>query len=305
MQNGTDLAWKLPMRQHITASIALKTSNGMRFGKAAWIQDDRIAYSSDADFTPGERAELRMELSGQYQAVLAEILVIKTYPIDEKGEIGCVAQIMDMPAADSQRLTDWLHDLTDGGTTSQPAAWLQSILRQKTGSATPEETRAALNRMAGHRKGASHSASVSTSERLAGRAAVREALRASLTVEKGGLSEVTATPAEEPVTAPASNGAILDGVNYQIEENRIKVRWSKATALAQAWESGLKSGRLEIPLMLPGTAENDSVNLRFHLPDGQILALRARVLQCRAQSMDCSVNVPWGARVKLINASKG
>ena len=125
MQNGTDLAWKLPMRQHITASIALKTSSGMRFGKATWIQDDRIAYSSDAEFSPGDRAEMRMELSGQYQAVLAEVLVIKTYPIDMKGEIGCVAQIMDMPSADSQRLTDWLNDLTDGGTASQPAAWLQ------------------------------------------------------------------------------------------------------------------------------------------------------------------------------------
>ena len=149
MQNRHALARKLPMRQHIQASVALKTFSGMHFGTARWIQADRIAFATDATFAPGDRAEMRMELSGKYSAVLAELLVVRTYDIDENGELGCIAQIMDMPESDSERLNNWLSDLTEGGVGAQPSAWLESMIRHQrsTPAATPEETRSALDRI--------------------------------------------------------------------------------------------------------------------------------------------------------------
>ncbi len=76
MQNRHALARNLPMRQNIQANVALKTFRGLHFGTARWIQGDRIAFATDAEFNPGDRAELRMELSGMYSAVL---VILPTY----------------------------------------------------------------------------------------------------------------------------------------------------------------------------------------------------------------------------------
>jgi hypothetical protein len=320
------------MRQNIQANVALKTFSGLHFGTARWIQADRIAFATDAEFNPGDRAELRMELSGMYAAVLAEVLIVRTYEIDDKGEIGCVAQIMDMPEPDSDRLNNWLADLTEGGVGAQPSAWLESILRQQRSgpTATEEETRSALNRI-DQRLGRSRSRSFTATggQRVGGRQSIRDALKASF------LENDTDSPSETPSVAPAaaptspmqshpapslrevpppapdvssdSNGASegeQNGLIWCYTGEKFTVQWTERAAVARSWNDGLKTGSIEIPMTESHLEVQQPITFRFTLPDGQILALRGRVASVGTEGLTCSLNVPWGARVKLQSASK-
>jgi len=311
------------MRQHIQASVALKTFSGMHFGTARWIQADRIAFATDATFAPGDRAEMRMELSGKYSAVLAELLVVRTYDIDENGEIGCIAQIMDMPDADSERLNNWLSDLTEGGVGAQPSAWLESMIRHQRSSpaATPEETRSALdriNRRLDRSKSYTHSQSRTASQMgrdgRGGRQAIRDVLKASFGEEAAKVgprlvstppAEATAPPAPEAsstATEHVTGGA--EGLQCEYDGERITMKWDSKAALKSAWDNGLKVGNIEIPLATTTLEAMQPIAFQFHLPDGQVLALRGRVDATNQSAITCSINVPWGARIKLQSASK-
>ena len=312
------------MRQNIQANVALKTFSGLHFGTARWIQADRIAFATDAEFNPGDRAELRLELSGMYAAVLAEVLIVRTYEIDGKGEFGCVAQIMDMPQADSDRLNNWLADLTEGGVGAQPSAWLESILRHHRSGpvASEEETRSALNRI-DQRLGLSRSRSFSATggRRVGGRQSIRDALKASFLEndrddqpEKSSINPAAApapTLKEVPPPAPdvsvETNGALegeQDGLSWCYTGERFTLQWAERAALAKSWNDGLKTGSIEIPMSDSQLEVQQPMAFRLTLPDGQILALRGRVASVGSEGLTCSVNVPWGARVKLQSASK-
>lgn len=315
------------MRQHIQASVALKTFSGMHFGTARWVQADRIAFATDAKFTPGDRAEMRMELSGQYSAVLAEVLVVRTYKIDEKGEIGCIAQIMDMPDADAERLNNWLADLTEGGVGAQPSAWLQSMLNyQSSGpTASPEETRSALDRInrrmersKSFSRSKSRSFTSTANQHRGGREAIREVLKATFAEEEAEARTPSAGPRlvstppvenkpEPPKTEPV-NGALLtgetNGLQCEFDGARITVRWNQKADLKASWNDGLKVGTLELPLAGASFEPKQAVGFQFHLPDGQILALRGRIIEAQDTTVSCTLNVPWGARIKLQSASK-
>ena len=323
------------MRQNIQANVALKTFSGLHFGTARWIQADRIAFATDAEFNPGDRAELRMELSGKYAAVLAEVLIVRTYEIDENGEYGCVAQIMDMPEADSDRLNNWLADLTEGGVGAQPSAWLESILRHQHSrpAASEEETRSALNRI-DQRMGRSRSRSFTATggQRVGGRQSIRDALKASFlenedtdpgTTASTNRPRPASTPAPPPAPTPATptrqagpdpvapppatNGVLQgerDGLSWAYTGEKITLQWADRVALAKSWNDGLKTGSIELPMTGSRLETQQSMSFRLTLPDGQILALRGRVASVGTEGMTCSVNVPWGARVKLQSASK-
>jgi hypothetical protein len=326
------------MRQNIQANVALKTFSGLHFGTARWIQGDRIAFATDAEFNPGDRAELRMELSGKYPAVLAEVLIVRTYEIDHKGEIGCVAQIMDMPEPDSDRLNDWLSDLTEGGVGTQPSAWLESILRhQRSGPvASAEETRSALNRI-DQRLGLSRSRSFTATagHRVGGRQSIRDALKASFLENENDtptaptLSPPVAAPAPTPTPAPlqevpaqvpppapveesaaptpGTNGLLegeKDGLSWSYAGEKVLLQWAERAALAKSWNDGLKTGTIQIPMTGSNVEVQQAMTFRLTLPDGQILALHGRVASVDEDGLTCSVNVPWGARVKLQSASK-
>ncbi len=311
------------MRQNIQANVALKTFRGLHFGTARWIQGDRIAFATDAEFNPGDRAELRMELSGMYSAVLAEALVLRTYEIDEQGEFGCVAQIMDMPDSDSDRLNNWLANLTEGGAGAQPSAWLESILRHQRSkpAASEEETRSALNRIdqrLGRSRGRSFTAT--GGQRVGGRQSIRDALKASFLEndadtphESPFVAPAAASPSLQEVPAPAptvsadTNGALegeQDGLTWRYTDEKFTLQWAERAALAKSWKDGLKTGSIEIPMTGSHLEIQQPMAFRLTLPDGQVLALRGRVASVGAEGLTCSLNVPWGARVKLQSASK-
>ena len=307
------------MRQNIQANVALKTFSGLHFGTARWIQGDRIAFATDAEFTQGARAELRMELSGRYQAVLAEVLVIRTFRIDSRGENGCIAQIMDMPEADSERLGNWLSDLTEGGIGAQPSAWLESMIRSRNSkpAATEEETRHALDRISQRLDGA-HSRTATSGGRRGGRHSIREALKASFvenTEPRGVHATQPKKQVEEPeyeatdkLDKPTTNGSCfegeLNGLIWSYNGEKLLLQWGERAALADSWNAGLTTGSISIPLTGTPLEVQQPIRVRLTLPDGQVLALRGKVDAVESTGLICSVNMPWGARVKIQSASK-
>jgi hypothetical protein len=214
MWTRSSLALKLPMRQEFTASLAIKSANGMGFGTAYWMQGDRMAFTTEMELEKDDRIEVRMELTGFNDSALGQILVIQTR-LEDSGMLTCLGQIIDMPKEDFEMLNQWLDDLIAGNTASQSTRWLRSITNSRGPQADASETLAALARMdkkmGRDSKAPSTTPSVvankqgpdSSIRRKIGRQAIRAALRASVQagppVESAG-TEPAAT-AEPAVTA--------------------------------------------------------------------------------------------------------
>lgn len=207
MRTRSSLALKLPMRQEFTASLAIKSANGMGFGTAYWMQGDRMAFTTEMELEKDDRIEVRMELTGFNDSALGEILVIQTR-LEDSGMLTCLGQIIDMPKEDFEMLNQWLDDLIAGNTASQSTRWLRSITNSRGPQADEDETLAALARM-DRKMGrdsktpsttpaavASKSGPDSSIRRKIGRQAIRAALRAS--VQAGPPVEPAA--ATEPAT---------------------------------------------------------------------------------------------------------
>ena len=207
MRTSSQLAEKLPMRQEFTASIAIKSSNGMGFGTAYWMQGDRMAFTTEMELDKDERIEIRMELTGFNDSAMGEIQVIQTR-LEDSGMLTCLGQIVEMPQADFEMLNQWLDDLISGNTASQSSRWLRSITNSRSPQASQDETIAALRRM-DKRMGRESTAPVSrapversretdsTTRRKVGRQAIRAALRAS--VQAGTTGQVETPPQPTPL----------------------------------------------------------------------------------------------------------
>lgn len=201
MRTSPQLAEKLPMRQEFTASIAIKSSNGMGFGTAYWMQGDRIAFTTEMELDKDDQIEIRMDLTGFNDSAMGEILLIETR-LEDGGMLTCLGQITKMPQADFEMLNQWLDDLISGNSTSQSSRWLRSITNSRSPQASEDETLAALRRMdkrmGRESKGlASRSPAErskdpdSTTRSKIGRQAIRAALRASV---QAGTSSQTDSP---------------------------------------------------------------------------------------------------------------
>jgi hypothetical protein len=95
-----------------------------------------------------------------------------------------------------------------------------------------------------------------------------------------------------------------DGLSWSYAGEKVLLQWAERAALAKSWNDGLKTGTIQIPMTGSNVEVQQAMTFRLTLPDGQILALHGRVASVDEDGLTCSVNVPWGARVKLQSASK-
>jgi len=199
------------MRQEFTASLAIKSSNGMGFGTAYWMQGDRVAFTTEMEIEKGDRIEIRMELTGFNDSAMGQVLVIQTRQ-ENSGLLTCLGQIMEMPEDDFEMLNQWLEDLISGNTASQSSRWLKQMTGSRGPQASQDETAAALRRM-DKRMGLDSKAPMtpsaspearsgpdSTTRKRVGRQAIRAALRASVRAGSAPAAEPPASPTK--TTAP-------------------------------------------------------------------------------------------------------
>jgi hypothetical protein len=192
------------MRQEFTASLAIKSANGMGFGTAYWMQGDRMAFTTQMEIEQDERIEVRMDLTGFNDSAMGQVLVIQTRR-EDSGMLTCLGQIVEMPKEDFEMLNQWLDDLISGNTASQSSRWLRSITNSRGPQADQAETAAALKRIDKRMGNDSRSPSItpdlqenpsspdSSFRRKIGRQAIRAALRAS--IQSGATTE---SPAPQP-----------------------------------------------------------------------------------------------------------
>jgi hypothetical protein len=211
MRTRSSLALKLPMRQEFTASLAIKSTNGMGFGTAYWMQGDRIAFTTEMELEQDDLIEVRMDLTGFNDSAMGNILVIQTR-MEDNGLLTCLGQIVEMPKEDFEMLNQWLDDLIAGNTASQSSRWLRSITNSRGPQADQDQTAAALKRIDKRMGNDSRSPSIapvskenssgpdSSIRRKIGRQAIRAALRAS--VQAGAAAEAAAPQPSLKVVEP-------------------------------------------------------------------------------------------------------
>ena len=125
---------------------------------------------------------------------------------------------------------------------------------------------------------------------------LEEAVRAE---EEGG-----ATSVEELVDDDDSWGEVDDESDAQdvivaLDDTQVSVRWLTVEALARDFESHLRKKLLR----LPGSAPSKSLDVRLVLPDGQILALRSRLLTQESDHFELKLDLQMATKGKLKRAA--
>ena len=316
MQYGAQLAEKLPMRQEFQATIAIKYDGGVGFGTAHWMQGDRVAFTTNAELRVDQRVEMRMDLSSYNDNARGELQILQVQ--DSKDDhYSCLGQILEMPREDFEALNRWLEDMAEGNSASHSVRWLKSLSphRSNGGQASPEETAAALKRMAVRQgsvapgTGSQSGISVATKRRV-GRGAIRAALRANIPTQEPNSPETGKQPTilEEPEivtvseTAPseADNSIAFNySVSWQGPKNA-RIQWTTKAALGHTWRSSLKKGFIN--LQTPSDVDKGSqIKLSLVLPDGQAIAIRGTAGETVDGEVKCLVRVPWGTRIKMLH----
>ena len=118
--------------------------------------------------------------------------------------------------------------------------------------------------------------------------------------EEGGVTSV-----DELVDDDDSWGEIDDAssdaedVIVSLDEDQVSVRWVTVEALARDFESHLRQKRLRVP----GSAPSKGPGVRLILPDGQILALRSRLLTQESDHFELKLDLQMASKGKLKRAA--
>ncbi len=98
------------MRLDIQSAVALRHRGRRAFGTARWIEGQRLAFTTYGDVTVGDRLEMRLELTGAYDSVWAEVLIETARPIGVGGPQLCTGEIAYIPEDDRDRLELWVEE---------------------------------------------------------------------------------------------------------------------------------------------------------------------------------------------------
>ncbi len=328
----------MPSRLTFNATVALKHEGMMSFGTASWIQDDTLGFVADAILGVGDHAQLRLELQGIPDTVLAEIIVVKARQDPRREAFRYAARIDHMAPGDRELLEAWVEERSVGSTSFTSERMLISLTGSapsKTGrrKRPPGKSQEKKGSQPGDaRSGQTWDPSSSVSHhRERGRARINAALRTSLDQgspdgqrmnrgtspresereDSSGASETpsaTSTWSQSSVysttSKPAPETTYEPRVKWTEKDARATVTWSDAAVLARDWTTHLCNKALPLPLDKPHPPRGARIILKLVLPDGQALSGRARVRGRAGRTVLMAVDLPPGVRHKLRRVAK-
>ncbi len=98
------------MRLDIQSAVALRHRDQRAFGTARWIEGARVAFTTYGDIVAGERMEMRLELTGAYDTIWAEVLIQTVRPVGLGGPQLCTGDIVHIPETDRDKLDNWVEE---------------------------------------------------------------------------------------------------------------------------------------------------------------------------------------------------
>jgi hypothetical protein len=280
------------------SAIALQAPGGMLFGNVVRIRSDALTFEIEGVLS--ERAVMgwRMELSGHSDTVMGTLKVLRVRERPD-GIQRCSSRILDMPARDRMRLSQWLKERATGGTTRRYDADVSAITQTSNASTvTLAETRNALKRMS-QRKWHNTGQTSQTHDMLglqsevktdatkkSGRAALRSALHTSMARKRDREEAVPSKPPVAASTAPRSDPEITRIPHT--DPTRIQVRYHSATVYQADHHKHIRCSAMFISMPDLG-GDGDQLRILIEPPG------RAPVL-CRAE---IKVRMPSGVGVAL------
>lgn len=98
------------MRLDIQSAVALRSKGRRAFGTARWIEGQRLGLTTYGDVTVGDRLEMRLELTGAYDSVWAEVMIETARPAGIGGPQLCTGDIVFIPDEDQDKLEQWVEE---------------------------------------------------------------------------------------------------------------------------------------------------------------------------------------------------
>jgi len=330
----------LASRLDFNASIALKHQGLMSFGTASWIQDDTLGFTADAELEVGEKAEMRLELTGLPDTVLADIVVVKARQDPRSEAFRYAARIAEMTAGDRELLDHWVDERSAGSTSFTAERMMASLTASVVSRAGPtrggaareaREERRARKRATTESKAPRSSQTWTPSSSTGpaperGRARINQALRTSLDPKESherkdlrdlrreegtapsdsrSVASTWSTSSVYSTTSVASKETLFDpAVAWEQGDPRAEVTWHDPKNLIRDWKTHLCNKALPLPMELPHPKRGTRLTLRLKLPDGQALAVRARVMGRAGRTVLCAIDLSPGVRHKLKRATR-
>ena len=116
--------------------------------------------------------------------------------------------------------------------------------------------------------------------------------------EEGGATSVDELVDDEDSWGEIDEASDAEDVIVSLEEEQVSVRWVTVEALARDFENHLRKKRLRVP----GSAPSKGPGVRLILPDGQILALRSRLLTQESDHFELKLDLQMASKAKLKRA---
>ncbi len=98
------------MRLEFQSAIALSQHGRRTYGTAHWIEGRKIAFSTYGAVSVGDRLEMMLELTGAYDSIWAEVVLVETTPSGVGGPLECVGDIAYIPDEDEDKLARWIDE---------------------------------------------------------------------------------------------------------------------------------------------------------------------------------------------------
>ena len=321
--------------------MALKHQGLMSFGTARWIQGEVVAFIVDNRMKKGETAEMKLELTGIPDTVLANIEIIQVKR-DDLGEVyKYAARILEMSTGDRDLLDSWIEERSMGSTSftaqrTMAQMGLQSVSGVQSSRGPPRSHSPSRSPTSRYAVGDSsppdssqtwNPSNAGPGGEKRGRARINKALRTRLhpDTDEGlrpaqkvqqksvappspasqSASGVWSTSSVYSVTNEASQETVFDPlVKWTEGERRADVTWLEPQNLIRDWQTHLCNHALPLPMKLPHPKRGERITLRLKLPDGQVLALRSRVVGAAGRTVLCAIELSPGARHKLKKAAR-
>ncbi len=326
-------------RLDFNASIALKHQGLMSFGTASWIQDDTLGFTADAELEVGERAEMRLELAGLPDTVMADIVVVKARQDPRSEAFRYAARIAEMTTGDRELLEHWVEERSAGSTSFTSERMMASLTASVVSRSGPRRGGAANEAKKGRKPREDTSGSLRSSQtwnpssssvtgppKERGRARINQALKTSLDPKESqdrkalrelrkdeqtaasdsrSVASTWSTSSVYSTTSVASQETVFDPkVTWAEGDPRAEVTWVDPRNLIRDWKTHLCNKALPLPMELPHPKRGTRLTLRLRLPDGQALAVRARVMGRAGRTVLCAIDLSPGVRHKLKKATR-
>ncbi len=108
-------------KTRIQTTVGIQTSRGLYFGTTDWIKARTLQFHSAAKLRLDEVVELKVELPGGGEWLMAHARVIRTSPSTSDETIRCMARIVEMSTAHRERLRAFLSKNTPAQIANMPS----------------------------------------------------------------------------------------------------------------------------------------------------------------------------------------